>query len=379
MIASLVGEAASAFRGPVWPGELSVFRADADWFRALASMPILNDPEEWLDRAPELVSFRTLDLLARSDARRRFLAGESIYIVGLDRTVRPLRDLCDALAADLDLDAKYVMVQAWAAGGPTTVGMHFDLDYNFNLQAAGRKEWRTAPNDLVAHPISSHHAALGDATYVNDAGRALPTEMPADARTFEVGPGDVVYVPRGVWHATRTTDATFAIAFVIQPPTWADHVARALETRLHADARWRERVMGARDLARHAALKATAGEALSAAREALATLGPSEVLYRSLWGQRPAAFRLCAGVDECRLDAGTLSWQREGRRHELAVPAWARTAVDRAIGALPWSLAALHDLVGNDDVPFLNLLVKRMVDEGVIEPAPAASGGVARV
>ena len=50
---------------------------------------------------------------------RRYLDGESIYILGLDRTVKPLRDLCDGLAADLALNPQDVTVQAWAAGGAT--------------------------------------------------------------------------------------------------------------------------------------------------------------------------------------------------------------------------------------------------------------------
>jgi ribosomal protein L16 Arg81 hydroxylase len=79
--------------------------------------------------------------------------------------------------------------------------------------------------------------------------------MPEDAQTWLANPGDVAYVPRDTRHETNSTEPTFAMAFVIQPPTWADHIASALKDRLHADPRWRERVMGARQLAQHAKLR----------------------------------------------------------------------------------------------------------------------------
>ena len=301
--------------------------------------------------------------------------------LGLDRTVKPLRDLCDGLAGDLALNPQDVMVQAWAAGGPTSVGMHFDLDYNFNLQVAGRKQWRTAPNDLVINPIKSHHAT-GGGTFVSNVGRKLPSEMPADARSWLAEPGDVVYLPRGTWHSTCTAEATFAMAFVIQPPTLADHVAVALRDRLHADARWRERVMGARRLAEHAQLKTTAHDVIAASRDILADLGPSEMLYPSLWGEGSVFFKRREGIVNFRFDvsSGTLTWQLGDERAEFPVPSWARSAVEFMVNAnRSWSLAVAQDLVSSDAVPFLIMLVRRLVAAGFLEDAPAMLGGLARV
>ena len=381
VLTDLLGGQGVTFRDSKWSNDPAVFRSNPEWFRRLSSLDVLHDPEQWLDRATGLLSFPHLDALGRSEARRRYLDGESIYIFGLDRTVKPLRDLCDGLAADLALDPQDVMVQAWAAGGATSVGMHFDLDYNFNLQVAGRKQWRTAPNDLVINPISSHHATVGG-TFVSDAGRKLPSEMPEDAQAWLAGPGDVVYVPRGTWHATCTTEATFAMAFVIQPLTWADHLARVLRDRLHGDARWRERVMGARQLAQHPQLKATARDIIAASRDILADIGPTEMLYRSLWGQRPAFFKRREGIVNFRLDvsSGTLTWQHGDRCGEFPVPLWAQSAVEFMLNVnRSWSIAVTHDLVSSADVPFLNMLVRRLVAAGFLEEAPAALGGVARV
>jgi len=382
VLAELLGGENPAFRSRSWPTDLALFHSDPAWFARLSSIAALTDPDEWLDRAPELMSFRSLDLLGRREARRRFLDGESIYIVGLERTVAPLREMCDGLAADLAVNPADVVVQAWAAGGPTSVGMHFDLDYNFNVQLAGRKAWAAAPNTVVAHPISSHHVRAADPC-VTDTGRALPTEMPADARTWDAAPGDVVYLPQGMWHATRTTEATLAMSFVVQPPTWADHIARTVRDRLHADARWRERVMGGRNLAEHRQLRTTAADALAASRDILAQVGPSEVLYLPLWGKRPAFFTRSSAIAAIRLEAvecaGLLTWTRSGDRVEVPVPMWALAPVQfmmKAPGS--WSMAVLHDLVNGDDVVFLSVLVARLVDAGFLLPAPAPHGGVAR-
>ncbi len=372
MLTSLLGGSAEGFRGSPWPADAAHFRANPEWFAQIAALPVLTDPQEWLDRAPQLASLGTLEALARSEARRRYTAGETIYILGLDRALPSLRELCDRLADDLAVSPAHVALQAWAAGGPTSVAMHFDLDDNFNIQISGRKEWQTAPNRQVVHPLSSVFPSAAR-MHAKESEVKLPTEMPSDATTFWAEPGDVVYLPRGVWHATRTAGPTFAMAFVIQPPTWADHVSRALRDRLHLDPRWRERVMGARAATQHSTLKATAADAIAAARDLLAELGPSETLYPSLWGQRPAFFRRRRDVTDCRFDASSarLSWQRGEERGEVSVPAWAHTAAEhlaRSDGR--WSIASLQDLVGDDDVVFLNVFVRRLTDGGLLEPAP---------
>jgi cupin superfamily protein len=381
VIENLIGDGSRGFRkGAAWPDQFTLFHANRDWFAGVASLTVFQDAEEWLDRAPELRSFVTHDILARSEARHRYLNGESVYILHLERTVKPLRELCDELASDLAISPANVSVQAWAAGGPTSVAMHYDLDFNFNLQIAGKKEWRSAVNDLVANPISSYFPSATSGLAV-ESGCEMPTEMPADAQTVIANPGDVVWLPQGVWHATRTAEPTVAMAFVIQPPTWADHVAQVVRDRLHEEARWRERVVGGCDRSRHGALRARAREALIASRAILADVGPSEMLYRSLWGQKPAYFKRRDDVTDSKLDpsSGVLVWRQRGERHEMTIPDWARAAVARMVQVnTAWSVAVMHDLVGNDDAVFLNVEIMRLSEAGFLEPAPTAAGGVAR-
>jgi len=169
---------------------------------------------------------------------------------------------------------------------------------------------------------------------------------------------------------------------VIKPLTLADHMARALNDRLHADARWRERVLGARQLAQHPQLRATARDVIAASRDILADIGPSEMLYPSLWGGRPPCFKRRDGIVSFRFDmsSGMLTWQLGDKRSEFRVPLWARSAVEFMVNAdRGWSVAVAQDLVRGYEVSFLIVLVWRLVEAGFLEEAPAALGGVARV
>jgi hypothetical protein len=96
VLADLLGEKGADFRGPKWPDNPLLFHSNPEWFQRLSSLDVLRDPEQWLDRAPSLLSFLNADALARSEARRRYLDGETIYIFGLDRTV--IAASCDILA-----------------------------------------------------------------------------------------------------------------------------------------------------------------------------------------------------------------------------------------------------------------------------------------
>jgi hypothetical protein len=91
VLADLLGGESDGFRGSKWSEDRAVFRSNPKLFQRLSTLDVLRDPEQWLDRATALLSFPNLNALARSEARRRYFDGESIYIFGLDRTVKPLR------------------------------------------------------------------------------------------------------------------------------------------------------------------------------------------------------------------------------------------------------------------------------------------------
>jgi hypothetical protein len=76
--------------------------------------------------------------------------------------------------------------------------------------------------------------------------------------------------------------------------------------------------------------------------------------------------------------SGTLRWHSGAEHTEMRVPLWAQSAVKFMVNAHQrWPIAAAHDLVYNNDVPVLNQLVRRLVEVGFLEEAPAALDGVA--
>lgn len=373
ILSSLVGKESQHFRRRTWPTFAARHRCEPQWFQELAALEILRDEAQWLDRTPTLTAFPGTHPLARSEARRRYLSGESLYLVGLDRVDERLRTLCDGLAKDLALAPSCVSIEAWAAGSATRVRWHYDLDFNFNIQILGDKTWHTSSYLTEENPIRSFHTQApgphGADVETNDP--EPPDAVLQAASAWAVQPGDVVYLPRGVWHATEASAATLAMAFVIKPPTWAEHVTHILLERMHLETRWRERVLGAQNLREQPALRNTAGEALAASQRLLAEVGAAEMMYRSFWSGAPKTVRVSEQAKDVTIeaiDAKTfVTWRDETRRHELEVPIWAKNAIVHLISDRgPHSVAALHERVAALDVPFLNTFLTRLAEAGFL-------------
>jgi 50S ribosomal protein L16 3-hydroxylase len=64
--------------------------------------------------------------------------------------------------------------------------------------------------------------------------------VPADAREIVLAPGSLLFVPRGVWHATRATTDALSLNFTFTAPTWLDLMTAALRSRLALSPAWRE-------------------------------------------------------------------------------------------------------------------------------------------
>ncbi len=122
--------------------------------------------------------------------------------------------------------------------------VHFDQNANFVLQLSGTKKWWLAENESVQNPLSRH--TLGQAvdpeleSYLEN---ALPHQMPAKCREITLKAGSVLYVPRGMWHATEAqTDAqtdALSLNFTYSAPSWLDLFGAALRSRLALSAEWR--------------------------------------------------------------------------------------------------------------------------------------------
>lgn len=144
---------------------------------------------------------------------------------------------------------------------------HTDFQHNFTLQLRGRKRWRfrrsrvpSAPRAITPHFVVAPDVVeqqtkiqrLRDADFAF--GSALP---PGDEETsVEVGPGDLIYFPAGMWHdvealplsASRGLDAaggeatSLSVNISVTGGTWADAASSAVRHLLWRDDAWRRAV-----------------------------------------------------------------------------------------------------------------------------------------
>jgi len=113
----------------------------------------------------------------------------------------------------------------WSAAGAEAI-IHYDKSENIVIQLEGRKRWfiSTEPAGLqnnwmhVGEPVPSieHH------------------------RVVDVGPGDLLYIPRGTPHTVESTTESLHLAIVFQPMTAREAIIAALDALSDNDRSFRE-------------------------------------------------------------------------------------------------------------------------------------------
>lgn len=166
--------------------------------------------------------------------------GWLFYAIGVDKFIPALRPHLAMLERELGLSPGAGRCSIFAAKRGSGAKPHFDFGYGFNLQLVGRKRWTIAENESVAEPTIGY--SIGDepskelASYAGD---RLPEKMPAPKRSFVLGPGDLMFTPRGSWHTTKCLDDSISIDFDFCPKNVADVVLGELRARLYERERWR--------------------------------------------------------------------------------------------------------------------------------------------
>jgi hypothetical protein len=152
--------------------------------------------------------------------------GATIVLQALHERWPTLTILCRSLAWDLSAG---VQVNAYLTP-PNAQGLkpHYDTHDVFVLQAAGSKHWSLydvpTPLPLRGQPFESNSMSPGQ-----------PSEE------FDLHPGDLLYVPRGLVHsAVSDESASLHLTVGINTITWASAVLHAVESIIERDARFRE-------------------------------------------------------------------------------------------------------------------------------------------
>ncbi|WP_234329356.1 MULTISPECIES: cupin domain-containing protein [unclassified Streptomyces] len=143
-----------------------------------------------------------------AELHARLTEGASLALDSVDELHPPIARLCEAIERELRTRVQANLYAAWSA--TEGFGIHWDDHDTVIVQLDGAKRWRiygtTRPYPLYRD--------------IEDPGEA-PTEPVAD---LVLRPGDVHYVPRGVWHAVSADQGTRSL-----------HVTCGLQTRTATD------------------------------------------------------------------------------------------------------------------------------------------------
>jgi len=301
-----------------------------------------------------------------------FAQGATVVFTQLQGRLPAMGRLCAEIETLLSqrMQTNIYLTPADAQGFPP----HWDTHDVFVLQISGTKRW-TIYDTQIELPLRGQSFEREECT------------IGPVSQEFEIGPGDLVYVPRGVIHSAKSTDQqSLHITTGMMGPNWAELLVQAVSNAAAADRSLRESLpLGwARDDS-SADLMALYRERIAALAAKLTTVPPPfEDLADGLTGNYGA---LNGGLLKRTIEATTLSrssvvrarpespWElrhdaescylRAGAR-ELRLPARVLPILQLFKRREQARVADLPDAV--DDAGKL-VLVRRLIKEGLLECA----------
>ncbi len=228
--------------------EPCLFRAN-EFTNVLRELPILSSLESLLNSWPLPIEAHLPDVrdessainATASDAAKLYTNGMGLLFNEAHLISPLLHDWLEQIRQDLQLSA---LTQSrcliYATPDSKGTAAHFDQNINFVVQITGTKVWSMSPNRHVENPLTRHTmGTIPDPEMMSYLDQRLPERMPEDAKSFELNPGSVLFVPRGYWHSTEASGDALALNFTFTAPSWLDLFSAALRSRLAMSADWR--------------------------------------------------------------------------------------------------------------------------------------------
>lgn len=206
--------------------------------------------------------------------RAEYRSGATVVLPALQRSWKPLRDLCHAVEDELShaVHANAYLTPGLSAG----FSPHYDTHDVFVMQIAGRKRWRIG-DPPVSLPHSTQPFAPG--------GRFNDASM----QTVDLEPGDLLYLPRGYVHSAVTAEGASAhVTLGVTVFTWIELAAEILQASKNVRA-FREALPAgfARRPERRAALREGLLERVDALRGSLDSDAVVDAFLRRVGSSRP--------------------------------------------------------------------------------------------
>ena len=230
-------------------GEPFVIHHKDEHIDVLKSLPFLQSLETLINSWPHTIQAHLPDArdeissidITTKDALKLFNNGMGL-LFNEAHTISPvLADWLEQIKLELGLSMlTYGRCLIYATPDGKGTAAHFDQNINFVLQIHGTKIWNMAKNDFVENPLTRHTIGqMPDPELMSYLQEPMPEEMPGSAKSYELKPGSLLFVPRGYWHATEAQGDALALNFTFTAPTWLDLFTAALRGRLAQSPEWR--------------------------------------------------------------------------------------------------------------------------------------------
>jgi 50S ribosomal protein L16 3-hydroxylase len=162
--------------------------------------------------------------------------GATLEFDCLDMFVPEVRGVLEQLSKDLGVpDGTFGKAIGYLSAKGSGVSPHFDAYVNFVLQLRGTKKWSLLKNTTAEYPLE--HYALDELPFVPEElatywSNKPPANYFAEAKDVVLKPGDLMFVPRGVWHATEAGEESFSVNFNFSVPTWLEVALASLRLKM---------------------------------------------------------------------------------------------------------------------------------------------------
>ena len=232
-----------------------------------------------------------------------YLGGSSLYFRSSDEMAAAfIPNLCHCLGFGFgssygphpgNTGAAKGEIEIFLAQKGHKTGWHMDFMENFTVQIAGTKRWTVhgGPSSMAGrHPLrgwTPHFQNLGNleqqAKVNGIANPSFGTTVapPEDERSvvIELGPGDVLYHPAGIWHKVEaTSDDCVSINFSLFATSWGEVIRDYMHTTMmRSNDAWRS-VVGIRPKPNRASLLAHVDSILDRLRNEINSLTAAELL-----------------------------------------------------------------------------------------------------
>ena len=303
---------------------------------------------------------------------QQFASGSTIIMNQLHRFVPPLGDLIRRVEHEISsrMQTNIYLTPREAQG----LRVHYDSHDVFVLQVHGTKHWKLFSTQV---PLPFRGQQFGD----------FPAEPGEVAQEFELEPGDMLYMPRGLMHAASTTsDTSMHITMGVLHTTWVEVMIEALARFATHDPELRRGLPPgyARDDFDRAAAAQAFRAMFARAAEAVEFEGAFEVFVDDiattraplLQGQLQQVMRLAEISPDTRAGAraNLLYRVRQDEKgitiscagRDISLPAH---AAETATAALQRPDYVVRELPGDLDDAGKVVLVRRLVREGLVRAA----------